>query len=265
MYKKSKTIMFFMKHMLAALCLCFGLSQALEAQTGEEKPKINNFTASVLYQTKGISTIPNLTLGKPAFTFDLKIGRRLSFEPQFRFAASGKPWAMVFWWKYNAVSTSKFRLDLSTNYSFSYKTITVTTSVESQEFIRTTRYLVCAVAPEFLFNKYFSVGAYIFYNRGIEKFITRNTLMLSFRPSFSNIPIAKNITARFTPEIYHLSMDDNEGIFFNARLSISMNNFPVSLSALVNKPIKSDIPSEFDLLWNAGISYTFNNKYVKAQ
>jgi len=256
---------FRMRYKLTAIFLCFGFSQALTAQTGEEKPKINNFTASVLFQTKGISTIPNLTLGKPAFTFDLKIGRRLSFEPQFRFAATGKPWAMVFWWRYNAVSTSKFRLDLTTNYSFSYKTIIVTTTGESQELIRTTRYLVGAAAPEYVFNKYFSIGAYIFYNRGIEKFITRNTLMLSIRPSISNIPITKNITARFNPEIYNLFMDDDNGVFFNARLSISKKNFPVSLSALINKPLKSNIPSDYDLLWNAGISYTFNNKYVEAK
>lgn len=89
--------------------------------------------------------------------------------------------------------------------------------------------------------------------------------MLSFRPSISNIPIAKDITARFNPEIYHLSMDDNEGVFFNARLSINRNNFPFSLSALLNKPVKSNIPSEYDLLWNVGLSYTFSNKYIKAR
>ncbi len=253
------------RHKLAALLLCIGFLQSLKAQTGQEEPKINNFTAAVLFQTKGISTIPNLTLGKPAFTFDLKIGRRFSFEPQFRFALTGEPWAIVFWWRYNAVSTNKFRLDLSTNYSFAYKTIAVTTLGEQQELIRTTRYLVGAAAPEYLVNKYFNVGAYIFYNHGIEKFITRNTLMMSFRLSLSNIPITKNITARFIPEIYHLSMDDDEGLFFNARLSISKKNFPVSVSALINKPIKSNIPSEYDLLWNAGIGYAFNNKYIKSR
>lgn len=249
---------------ISALLVSSGFFITLYGQTETDKPKINNFSAAVLFQTKGISTIPNLTLGKPAFTFDLKVGRKLSFEPQFRFAATGEPWALVLWWRYNAVSTSKFRLDFSTNYSFSYKTITVTSSGESQELIMTTRYLVGAAAPEYILNKYFSIGAYIFYNRGIEKFITRNTLMLSFRPSFSNIPITKNISARFNPEIYHLAMDDDEGVFFNARLSISKRNFPVSLSALINKPIKSNIPSEYDLLWNAGISYTFNNKYIEA-
>lgn len=249
---------------IPAVLIFMGFSLILKGQTEGEKSKINNFTASVLFQTKGISTIPNLTLGKPAFTFDLKVGRKLSFEPQFRFAATGQPWALVLWWRYNAVSTSKFRLDFSTNYSFSYKTISVITSGESQELIRTTRYLAGAAAPEYLLNKYFSIGAYIFYTRGIEKFITRNTLMLSFRPSFSNISVAKNITARFNPEVYRLAMDDDEGYFFNARLSINKKNFPIALSALINKPIKSNIPSEYDLLWNAGISYTFNNKYVEA-
>jgi hypothetical protein len=252
---------------LIMLLLSFGFPYILSSQDedGIIKDKINSFSAIATFQTKGISTIPNLTLGKPAFTFDLKVGRKLAFEPQFRFALTGEPWAIVFWWRYNAVSTNKFRLDLSTNYSFSYKTITVTTLEEPQEIIRTTRYLVGAAAPEYLVNKYFSIGVYIFYNRGIEKFITRNTLMLSFRPSISNFPITKNITARFNPEIYRLSMDDNEGIFFNARLSVNRQNFPVSLSALINKPLKSNIPTEYDLLWNVGLSYTFNKKYVEAR
>jgi len=249
---------------LIALLICFGLFQTLTAQTDQEGVKIYNFTAAAMFQTNGISTIPNLTLGKPAFTFDLKIGNKLSFEPQFRFASTGKPWAIVLWWRYNAVSTNKFRLDLSTNYSFSYKTITATTVGEPQEFIRTTRYVVVAAAPEYILNKNFSLGTYIFYSHGIEKFITRNTLMLSFRPSISNIPITGNITARIVPEIYHLSMDDNEGVFLNARIAVNKRNFPVSLSAIINKPIESNIPSEFDLLWNLGLSYTFSNKYIEA-
>ena len=70
---------------LAGLLLCIGLFQTLTAQTDQEEARINNFTAAAMFQTKGISTIPNLTLGKPAFTFDLMVGRKLSFEPQFGF------------------------------------------------------------------------------------------------------------------------------------------------------------------------------------
>jgi hypothetical protein len=235
----------------------------LVAQNNDSTPaKISNFGGAVTVQTKGISTIPNLTLGKPAAIFDMKVGRKLTFEPQFRFALDGKPWAIVFWWRYNATLTNKFRIVVSTNYSFSFKTITNTSSGTPQDMIRTTRYLVGALAPNYQFNKYFGVGAYLFYNRGIEKFITRNTYMYSFRPGISNIPVIADITARVVPEVYYLKQDDKDGVYLNATLSISKKNFPLSVSALINSPAKTNIPSDYDLLWNVGLSYTFQNEYI---
>ena len=77
---------------------------------------------------------------------------------------------------------------VSTNYSFAYKTIADSSSGSPQEIIRTTRYLVGALAPNYQFNKYLGVGLYLFYNHGIEKYITRNTYMYALRPSISNIP-----------------------------------------------------------------------------
>jgi hypothetical protein len=229
-------------------------------------PKINNFTAAVTIQSKGISTIPNLTLGRPAIAFDLKIGRKLAFEPQFRFALDGKPWAMVFWWRYYQTIGDKFKVTYHTNYSLSYKTINSYTSTgSSQEIIRTTRYLVGAIEPIYRINKYVGVGAYLFYNYGMETFITRNTYMVSFRPTFSNIPIAKDVVLSIVPEIYSLIMDENSGVFLNSRFLISKKNFPLAFSGLINKPLKSTIPSEFDFLWNVGLTYTFTNKYIEAR
>ena len=243
------------------------ISNILSAQENDSTiARINSFGGAVTIQSKGISTIPNLTLGKPAAVFDMKVGRKLTFEPQFRFALDGKPWAMVFWWRYYASISNKFRLTFHTNYSLSYKSINSYTSAGvSQEIIRTTRYLVGALEPNYQVNKYLGVGIYLFYNYGIEKFITRNTYMVSFRPGISNIPVAKNTTARITPEVYYLKMDDNEGVFLNARLSISNRDFPVSVSALVNKPLESNIPSEYDFLWHIGLSYTFNKQYIEKQ
>jgi hypothetical protein len=225
--------------------------------------KVNNFTGAVTIQSKGISTIPNLTLGKPAAVFDLKLGRKLTFEPQFRFALDGKPWAMVFWWRYYGSISNKLKVTLHTNYSLSYKSInSYNSSGVPQEFIRTTRYLVGAIAPSYQLNRYVGIGMYFFYNYGIEKFITRNTIMISFRPAV-NIPITKDIIARISPEVYHLKMDDNNGMFFNGSFSISRKNFPLSVSGLINKQIKSNIPSEYDFLWNVGLSYTFNKQFIE--
>jgi len=246
--------------------LSLGLSQILSAQKNDStSAKINSFGGVVTIQSKGISTIPNLTLGKPAAVFDMKVGRKLTFEPQFRFALDGQPWAMVFWWKYNAQISNKLRLVLSTNYSLSYKALTYYSSTgTSQEIIRTTRYLAGGLEPNYQVNKYLSAGVYLFYTYGIEEFITRNTYMVSFRPGISNIPVAKNTTARITPEVYYLKMDDNEGVFLNARLSVSNRNFPVSLSALINKPLESNIPSEYDFLWHVALSYSFGRNYIEA-
>ena len=247
--------------------LLFSLSHIL---VGQEKDstvaKINSFGGAVTIQSKGISTIPNLTLGKPAAIFDMKVGRKLTFEPQFRFSLEGKPWAMVFWWRYYGSISNKFKVTLHANHSLSYKSITsYTSSGTSQEIIRTTRYLAGAIAPNYQINKYISAGMYLFYTRGIEKFITRNTWMVSFRPAISNIPITKSIAARVGPEIYYLKMDDNDGVYLNTSFLISKNNFPISVSGLINKPLKSNIPSEYNFLWNVGLGYTFNKKYMEVR
>ncbi len=235
----------------------------LDAQEGDDNGKINTFSGAVTVQNKGISTIPNLTLGKPAVIFDMRVGRKLTFEPQFRFSLEGKPWAMVFWWRYNTSIGSRFRMNISANHSLSFKTIENTSSGTPQENIRTTRYLAGAVTPSLQFNRYAGLGMYLFYTRGIEEFITRNTWMVSLRPVISNISVTKNIFARFGPEIYYLKMDDNDGMFLNAGLSVNSRNFPLSVSALLNKTLKSDIPSEYSFLWNVGLTYTFSKEYLE--
>lgn len=244
--------------------LLSGFTHTLSAQNDSLKPKINRFGGAVTLQSKGISTIPNLTLGKPAMTFDMVMGRKLTFEPQFRFSLKGEPWAIVFWWRYKILTDNKFTMDARVNYSFSFKTISGEIGGTSQEYLRATSYLAGALSPNYQFNKYLGIGMYLFMNHGIEKFITQYTYMLSLRPGISNIPLAKSFVARFGPEVYYLKMDENDGVFLNATLSISKKNFPFSLSALLNKPLNSNIPSEYDLLWNVGLTYTFNKTYIQA-
>jgi len=242
--------------------LIVGLPPASYAQKRDSTiSKINRFGGAVTIQSKGISTIPNLTLGKPAIVFDMSVGRKLTFEPQFRFSLEGKPWAMVFWWRYKILTDNKFTMDARANYSLAFKTISDTSSGKSQEIIRTTRYLAGALSPNFQVNKYIGMGMYLFYTRGLEKYITQNTYMVSFRPSISNIPITKNIVARFGPEIYYLKMDDKEGVYLNTTLLVTRKNFPLSVSALVNRTLKSNIPADYNFLWNVGLIYSFNKGY----
>lgn len=249
------------------MLLFMTISPMVTAQK-KDSTAVSSFGGAVTIQNKGISTIPNLTLGKPAAIFDLKVGRKLTFEPQFRFSLKGKPWAMVFWWRYNPTISDKFSLSFSANHSLSFKdidTYTDTVSASSREIIRTTRYVAAAITPNYRINNYLNVSMYWFYTRGIESFITQNTYMVALRPGISNIPVLKGFVARIGPEVYYLKMDDHSGYYFNASLSISKKNFPLSVSALLNKTLKSGIPSEYDFLWNVGLTYTFSNKYKQVQ
>ena len=247
---------------IASLLLLISFSNILSAQKNDSiTVKNSRFGGAVTIQSKGISTIPNLTLGKPAIVFDMVVGRRLTFEPQFRYSLEGKPWAMVFWWRYKILPGSKFTLNASANTSLSFKSGNEIISDASREIIRTTRYLAATLLPNYQFNKYFGLGTYLFYTKGIEKYITQNTYMISLRPSISNIPVTKNIAARVGPEIYYLKMDDKDGVYFNATFLISKKDFPLSITALINKPLKSNIPAEYNHLWNICLVYTFNNEY----
>ena len=250
------------RYRVMSLLFMVSYSLILSAQKSDSATaRLYNFGGAVTVQSKGISTIPNLTLGKPAMIFDMSVGRKLTFEPQFRFSLEGKPWAMVFWWRYKIFTGDKFKIDARANYSLAFKTITDTSSGKSQDFIRTTRYLAGALSPNFQINRYLGVGMYLFYTKGLEKYITQNTYMVSFRPSISNIPITKNIVARFGPEIYYLIMDDKDGVYLNTTLLISKKNFPLSISALANRSLKTDIPANYDFLWNVGVVYSFAGNY----
>jgi hypothetical protein len=172
---------------------------------------------------------------------------------------------MVFWWRYKIFTGNKFTMDARANYSMAFKTIVNydATSETSQEIIRTTRYWAGALTPNYQFNKYIGVGMYLFYTRGIEEFITRNTYMVALRPSVANIPVTKNIAVRIVPEIYYLKMDDKDGVYLNTSLLINKKNFPLSISALANRALTTNIPADYDYLWNVGLIYAFNSNYVK--
>lgn len=251
-----------MRILLSFLIICF--SFALAAQEKDSTvAKVSRFGGAVTIQSKGISTIPNLTLGKPAMVFDMTVGRRLTFEPQFRFSLEGKPWAMVFWFRYKILEGGKFTMDARANTSLSFKSYTDMYLGQQQELIRATRYMAAALSPNYQFNKYLGTGIYLFYTRGIEKYITQNTYMVSLRPSISSIPITKNIKGRIGPEVYYLKMDDKDGYYLNATFLITKKDFPLSVSGLINKALKSNIKSDYNLLWNVGLIYSFNKSYVE--
>jgi hypothetical protein len=221
-----------------------------------------HFGGAVTLTTKGISIIPNLTLGKPAAIFDLSMGRRLSFEPQFRFALEGKPWSFLFWFRYDIVNNNKFLFKIGAHPAIAFKTIPYETGGSTREILRAQRYLAGEVAPTYFLTKGISTGLYFLYSRGLEEDIIRNTNYLAFRINFSNIKVTDKIYMRFNPQIYYLNMDRDDGFYFNATLTLAARNFPLSVTSLINKTIQTDIPFGDDFLWNVSLVYSFNKNYA---
>lgn len=220
-----------------------------------------HFGGAVTVTTKGISIIPNLTLGKPAAIFDLSMGRKLSFEPQFRFSLEGKPWSFIFWWRYEVLNNSRFQFKIGAHPAFAFSEYTDSLADGTKKIIRTQRYLAGELSPNFFLARNISIGPYYLYAHGIEKDATQNTHYLALRASFSKIRLSDKCYLRFNPQFYYLRMDINDGFYFNATLALVMRKIPVSLSALVNQTISTEIPFGEDFLWNISLTYNFGKKY----
>jgi hypothetical protein len=221
------------------------------------------FGGSVTVNTKGISSIPNLTLGKPAAIFFMSVGRRLRFEPEFRFALEGKPWIFIFWGRYDFVNNDKFLIRMRANYGLAFKTVSAITDDVTNEILTASRSFTGDLTTSYFLTKNIGLGPYYFYRYGIEKYDIKNTHYIGLKAYFSNLYISKQIYIGFIPQVYYLNMDADHGYYLNSTFSIARRNFPLSISALVNWTIQTEIPVGEDFLWNVGLIYTFNKKYVE--
>ncbi|HUR11550.1 MAG TPA: hypothetical protein VM012_09285 [Flavitalea sp.] len=222
----------------------------------------NHFGGAITLTTKGISTIPSFTLGKPAVLFDMSIGkRRLSFEPQFRFSLEGKPWTFIFWWRYKLLTTDKFQISVGTHPALNFRTEVVVSNGVSKKVIVARRYLAAELAPNYVLAKNITIGLYYLYSRGLDKDATRNTHFIGIRSSFSS-NLSSQYFIRFIPQFYYLKTDKPYGFYINPTLTLAKKNFPFSISSIVNKALKTDIPGK-SFLWNISLIYSFNKEYVE--
>jgi len=224
---------------------------------------VNNFGAAATITNNGISFIPTFSLDKPAAIFEMSMGRKLSFEPQFRFSLEGKPWSIVFWWRYKLLKTNRFTFNLGTHLGLPFKTITDTIGGISNEILTTKRYLAGELVPNYLLTKNISIGIYYFYSRGIDPGTTKNTHFLTLNANFSNIRLPYQFYMKFTPQVYYLNLDKQDGFYYTATLSLANKKIPLSISTLINKVIRTNITASKDFVWNVSLIYSFNKKYIE--
>ncbi len=219
---------------------------------------------AVTITNKGISYIPNLSLGKPAILFDLSLGnKKLSFEPQLRFSLTGEPWAFLFPVRYKINPAGKFQLSAGINPLMNFKTVTYTVSGVTTTDLVNRRYLGGELKPSYFFTKNTSVGVTYLYFCGVSDRAVRTTNFVSFNINFSNIKFGQKFYAKFNPQVYYLYQDGKEGYYFNSVITLLRRNFPLSIQTNMNAAIETTIPGSEKFIWNASLIYTLNRTYIR--
>jgi hypothetical protein len=248
-----------------SIIVLLNLTYVSFSQKNDSTKVVSHFGGAVTVTTKGISTIPNFTLGKPAAIFAMSVGRKISFEPEFRFALEGKPWMFIFWWRYELVKTDKFLTRIGANYSLNFRTIPVTTDGISNERIVAQRSLTADLSPTYFPTKNISIGIYYMYVHGLEEDAVKNIHYIAFRTNFLNIKLSNQFYVRFSPQVYYLRVDEKDGFYISSSLTLVKRNFPVSLSTMITAPIQTNVTVSKSALWNVSLIYTFNKEYVEKQ
>ena len=198
-YKKAPTFIFF---------ILFGFCAF--SQAADTTKRIVTFNVSISITNNGFSLIPAFSLGDPAAIVVLYAGgKRLSFEPEFRYSLDGRPWSFIFIWRYKAIKKEKFQLSFGTHFpALNFVSNAAIINGVEHDAIRARRFFpVIELFPNYYIKKDISVGMYYQYAYGIEKDLAKHTHFVSLRANFSNIPIQGKYYLRFNPQFYYLRMD----------------------------------------------------------
>jgi hypothetical protein len=224
------------------------------------------FHADVSVTNNGFSIIPAFTLGDPAGFLDLRMGnKRLSFEPQFRYALEGRPWSFVFIYRYKAIIKPKFQLTFGGHLpglNFITRPVTVNGTEDNLSVAR--RFLAAEIIPTYKFKDNMSVGLYFLRGHGFQNHGPQNSTFLSLQGNFTKIKLAGKTYFSFTPQVFYLKVDNTDGFYVNATTTFGVRDFPLTISSIVNKAIESDIPAK-DFDWNVSLIYMFDRNFVMRQ
>ena len=221
------------------------------------------FRTDLTITNNGFSIIPAFTLGKPAGFLDMKMGnKRLSFEPQFRFALEGRPWSLIFIYRYKLVKKSKFQLTLGGHLpglNFVTRTVSIDGIDENLSVAR--RFLAGEIMPSYTLSKKSSIGLYLIRGHGFQKHGPQNSLFLSLQGNFTKLKLLGKSYFSFHPQAFYLKVDNNDGYYVNATTVFGIHDFPLTISGIVNKAIESSIPAQ-DFDWSLNLVYTLNKNFV---
>lgn len=231
------------------------------AQKIDSIKNVTYFSGSAGVTNNGISFVPSFSLNKSAAIFNMSIGNRLSFAPEFAFSLEGKPWYALFWFRYKLVNTGKFKMTAGTHLGLNFKDAILPVNMDSNEVKIVDRYVVAELVPSYSLTKNISIGIYYLHARGLDPDANRMTNFVTLNASFLNIRLSNQFFMGITPQFYYLNVDDGDGFYFTSAFTLARHNFPLSISSVINKVIQTDISGK-DFVWNVTLTYSFSKRYV---
>lgn len=236
---------------------CSALASPALAQEDDSTRVRTEIAGAVTITTKGISTIPTFTLGKPAAIVDLSIRRdRMSLDPQFRYGLDGKPWTFLFWGRYRLLDGDRFRMTIGGHPAIAFRATPASIAGAQREVIVARRYLAGELSPTYALTRSTSVGMYWLYSYGVEDDVTKHTHYLALR-SVHTIPLADDFALRLAPQTYYLKLDDLDGFYANGTVTLGRRRLPFSLSTSATTRIRTDIDGD-SFIWNVSLTYTID-------
>lgn len=225
----------------------------------EDQKFLDEFRGTASITQNGISLVPSFSLGDPALLFDIKMTKgKFSFEPDMRFALEGKPWSFLFWFRYSAVQKEKFSLRIGAHPALNFRTVNIIRDGQTEELLETRRYLAAEIVPTYKISEKVSIGMYYLRGQGFDEGV-KITNFLVLNSSFTNLYLTEQLYLNVSPQIYYLTTDDLKGYYVAGFLTLAKRDFPLSISAILNKAIDTEIVPEDDFTWNVSLNYSFGN------
>ena len=231
------------------------LAHPVLAQVVDSARSRTEVTWAMSVTNKGISGIPAFTLGKPAATVDVSIRRGgFSVDPQFRVGTDGTPWSFVFRGRYRLLDRERLRVSVGADPTLTFRTATVSVNGVARQVVVARHFAAGELSPSYALSRNVTVGAYYLYSHGLDADVTRHTHFVAARAG-ANLRLPARFVARLDPQAYYLRMDHREGTYLNSRVTLAKRDLPVSISGIVNRPIRTNIPRGGTFLWNVSLNY----------
>lgn len=213
--------------------------------------------------TNGISIIPTFSLKQPAFnlSYSLSRGGRFSIDPDLRLTFDGKKGGGILWFRYKLKTEGKFKVNIGIHPAYNFGLRTVTEAGKSWKITQARRFIATEFVPSYKVNEHLNFGIYYLNGHGLQEDGPKNIHYVNFSTGISKIPLFSGYSFNFSPQVYYLKSDKEDGYYFTSNVVLAKAKSPFVLMSMINKEIRSNVTGSVNFDWNVSVLYNFRNKF----